>query len=63
MRLKWTCNVYQCNCGDCFLDREALVKHIANKRKGRYRKIHYAGDYVSGHGCGLKHPVYYLSDE
>ncbi len=45
--------VYMCNCGDPFLDRDSLVKHIKNKKKGIYKKYHFAGDYVSGNRIGL----------
>lgn len=45
--------VYMCNCGEPFIDRESLVKHIRNKKKGKYRKKHYGDDYVSGKRIGL----------
>jgi len=45
--------VYMCNCGEPFIDRDSLVKHIKNKKKGKYRNEHFAGDYVSGNHTGL----------
>jgi len=42
-----------CNCGELFKNREALVAHIQNKKKGKYKDNHFGGDYVSGNKTGL----------
>lgn len=44
---------YRCNCGDLFVNRFSLVKHIKDKKKGKYKGKHFAGDYVRGNKLGL----------
>ena len=40
--------VWACGCGDVFIDRTSLIKHIAHKKKGKYKDKHFGSDIRTG---------------